>query len=292
MSCPDCFQGSVHEDKPKGEVIKLYDLDTYVARPASGNPPKAIIVIIPDAFGYDFVNNRILADHYAAKGDFLVYLPDFMLGHSAPVYMLDSLRIFLTPGFNMTKPYHLVKGLYGFMGFKRNNDFPKSGPIVRDFFSRLRAEQTSTAPPTKEGETRNLPIGAAGFCWGGKHAILLAQEPKSESEEALLVDAVFTGHPSALEIPGEIEHLAVPVSFAIPEKDNQVSKEKCEVIQGIVEKRNKVGGPLGEVKVYEDCAHGFCVRADLKYKDGEIAKQADLAEDQAIAWFERFLATK
>lgn len=82
MSCPECFQGSVHEEETKGEIIKLHGLDTYVARPSSGNPPKGIIVIIPDAFGFEFVNNRILADHYASKGDFLVYLPDFMLGLS------------------------------------------------------------------------------------------------------------------------------------------------------------------------------------------------------------------
>lgn len=41
---------------------------------------KGIIVIVPDAFGWEFVNNRILADHYASAGDYLVYLPDFMDG--------------------------------------------------------------------------------------------------------------------------------------------------------------------------------------------------------------------
>ncbi|KAM7185440.1 protein AIM2 [Naviculisporaceae sp. PSN 640] len=291
MSCPDCFQGSVHEDKPKGEVIKLHGLDTYVARPASGNTPKALIVIIPDAFGIDFVNNRLLADHYAAKGDFLVYLPDFMLGHSAPQYMLDSVRIFLTPGFNLSKPYHFVRGLYGFMGFKSHNDFPKSAPIVKDFFTRLRAEQQSSTP-TEDGQPSGLPIGVAGFCWGGKHAIHLAQKPQSDSESPL-IDAVFTGHPSALDIPTEIENLAVPVSFAIPEKDNQVTKEKAEMIRQAIEKRRKEGdGPVGEMTVYENCGHGFCVRADLKYKDGEIARQASLAEDQAIAWFEKHLTRK
>lgn len=31
-------------------------------------------------FGNESVNNKILADNYAAKGDYKVYLPDFMLG--------------------------------------------------------------------------------------------------------------------------------------------------------------------------------------------------------------------
>jgi hypothetical protein len=31
-------------------------------------------------FGWVFVNNKLLADHYADKGDYRVYLPDFMAG--------------------------------------------------------------------------------------------------------------------------------------------------------------------------------------------------------------------
>lgn len=80
MSCPDCFSGAVHEGIPRGKVIKFHDLNTYITEPADGREVKNIIVIIPDAFGWEFVNNRILADHYADKGHYRVYLPDFMLG--------------------------------------------------------------------------------------------------------------------------------------------------------------------------------------------------------------------
>lgn len=61
-------------------MIKLHGLETYVSEPTGGRTVKGIIVIIPDAFGIEFVNNKILADHYADKGDYRVYLPDFMLG--------------------------------------------------------------------------------------------------------------------------------------------------------------------------------------------------------------------
>ena len=80
MSCPDCFAGYQHGGTPKGTVERLHNLETYVAKPAEGKVAKGIIIIIPDAFGMPFVNNRLLADHYAEKGDFLVYLPDFMQG--------------------------------------------------------------------------------------------------------------------------------------------------------------------------------------------------------------------
>lgn len=58
----------------------MHGLDTYVAEPPSNAQPKGIIVIIPDGFGWQFVNNRILADHYAQKGQYKVYLPEFMDG--------------------------------------------------------------------------------------------------------------------------------------------------------------------------------------------------------------------
>lgn len=67
----------------------MHGLRTYIAEPAAGKQTLGIIVIIPDAFGVGFVNNQILADHYASAGQYLVYLPDFMDGqfantHAAP----------------------------------------------------------------------------------------------------------------------------------------------------------------------------------------------------------------
>jgi dienelactone hydrolase len=92
MSCPDCFKGEVHEGTPRGKIVQLHGLSTYVAEPASDKPVRGIIVIIPDAFGWEFVNNRILADHYADKSDYRVYLPDFMNGHAAPEWMIGTFR--------------------------------------------------------------------------------------------------------------------------------------------------------------------------------------------------------
>ena len=80
MSCPDCFRGGVSIEKPTGSETTIHGLRTYVAQPAEGIAPKGIIVFIPDAFGWEFVNNRVLCDQYAQKGGFLVYLPDFMAG--------------------------------------------------------------------------------------------------------------------------------------------------------------------------------------------------------------------
>jgi hypothetical protein len=82
MSCPNCFSGHVNQDTPKGREEKVFDRDCYIAEPGAGKEVKGIIVIISDAFGWQFVNNQIIADHYATRGDFKVYLPDFMDGGS------------------------------------------------------------------------------------------------------------------------------------------------------------------------------------------------------------------
>lgn len=83
MSCPACFRGNVHDGQPKGEVSHLHGLPTYISRPPNDNPSRGIVVVIPDAFGWEFGNNRLLADTYAEKGNFTVYLPDFMNGKSS-----------------------------------------------------------------------------------------------------------------------------------------------------------------------------------------------------------------
>lgn len=66
-----CATGSLHTGTPQGRIEKIHGLDCYVADPPS-SPPKGIVIIIPDAFGWKLPNNRILADEYAKKGNFQV----------------------------------------------------------------------------------------------------------------------------------------------------------------------------------------------------------------------------
>ena len=91
MSCPECFKGHQHEGTPLGKEEKLHGLDVYVSAPPDGAAPKGLVIIVPDAFGWKFVNSRLLADHYAAKGNFLVYIPDVMNGNWAPFWLTVGL---------------------------------------------------------------------------------------------------------------------------------------------------------------------------------------------------------
>jgi len=78
MACRDCVSGVINEGIPTGSTTTIFGLPTYVAHPEG--QAKGLVVIVPDAFGWEFSNGRVLADSYAKKGGFLVYLPDFMNG--------------------------------------------------------------------------------------------------------------------------------------------------------------------------------------------------------------------
>lgn len=276
MSCPDCFSGAVHDGKPRGKVIQLHGFDTYATGPADGRTPKAIIVIIPDAFGWEFVNNRLLADHYADRGDYKVYLPEFMQGKAAPAWMVDTMRSFMN-GSVLVKPYYLASASRGFVPFIMTNRIGKSYPRVKAFFEALR---TAEGPDAK--------IAAAGFCWGGKHVLLMAHNVTVDinGKPAPLLNVGFTGHPSFVEVPADVaDTMTVPVAFAIGELDSTLPKKTVEQIRTIVEA--KPAPVTGEVVVYKDAGHGFCVRADSTLND--VAKQAVAAEEQCIAWFNKHL---
>ncbi|KAJ2973410.1 hypothetical protein NUW58_g8945 [Xylaria curta] len=272
MSCPACLSGAVHEGTPTGTVTKLHGLDVYVAEPASGSQPEGIIVLIPDILGWAFVNIRLLADSFAKKKNYRVYVPDFMNGNAAPVSSLNSMQKIMAPktwSDTFSKPYHVLS----LLGTAAPAIFlvrpGKTFPIVKSFMESLR-----------RNEAAHLPVGATGYCWGGKHVVLLAEGFTIEGKP--LIDAGFTAHPSFLSLFGDIEKMTVPVSFALGDKDNMVSPEQANQLEKII--LSKPDGQKGECRVYPGYGHGFACRIDVTNED---PKGATEAEDQALTWLEK-----
>ena len=87
-----CCTGNLHTGTPKGEVETLHDLPCYTTNPPNDLPPKGIILIIPDAFGWKLPNTRVLADNYAARLQCRVLLPDLMDGNHLDWSLLGSLN--------------------------------------------------------------------------------------------------------------------------------------------------------------------------------------------------------
>ena len=126
-------------------------------------------------------------------------------------------------------------------------------PLIQKFVKHLRSD-----PAHKK-------IGAVGFCWGGRYAILLTHEGADP-----YVDAAVALHPSFLSIPDEIEKIAKPVSIQVGDSDDIMKMPDVEKTKEIFQKK-----PQCEIEVHEDQVHGFSVRADLsKDKDRKAKERA------------------
>ena len=147
-------------------------------------------------------------------------------------------------------------------------------PVVFKWFQELRASE----------EGMRLPIGTAGFCWGGLYVVLLCHDEEKANGRSL-IDVGYTAHPSALTIPQDIEKVQQPLSIIIGDKDFIMPIAQVEQADKILKEKDQPG--RYEVTVIKGARHGFATRGDLeKEAEGQQAKQA---EEQAVAWFSNWL---
>ncbi|KAK6329718.1 hypothetical protein TWF696_003584 [Orbilia brochopaga] len=261
-----CMRGCLHDGNPTGTEEVVHGLNTYVARPGDGSDGKGTVVIVADAFGWDFINLRLLADSYARRGGFRVLLPDFHFGSSLSQDHLDL----AFPMKGREPPFWkrvitlLLNGpkfLYWLWAHRQS----VSHPIITNWFAALHAEQVRIGAKT----------GAAGFCWGGRYAILMNDH----------VDAIYSAHPSFLGVPHEVEAITKPVSFAVGEKDAVLPMPQVEKIKGVLSK--KKDSLDSEVVVYEGAVHSFAVRGNPALP--EAKKGLEGSETQAVEWFMKHL---
>ncbi|KAK6507271.1 hypothetical protein TWF481_005719 [Arthrobotrys musiformis] len=262
-----CMRGSIHTGETTGTETVIHNLKTYVAIPESPSDIKGTIVIIPDVFGWDFVNVRLLADSYAKRGGFRVLIPDF---HFGTAFAKDSLDVvFPLRGFELPwykRIWDMVFTFPKFLGWFWAHREAVSRPIITRFFESLREELASTS---------GGKLGVIGFCWGGRYAVLM--DP--------YVDAIYTAHPSFLQVPTEVEAVTKPISFALGEKDIVVPMKQVDQIKGILKKKESLDS---EVVVYEGMLHSFAIRGNPAFEAEK--KGLEGSETQAVDWFIKHLA--
>lgn len=142
-----------------------------------------------------------------------------------------------------------------------------------DFFGKLR-----------DAEGPDTRIGAAGFCWGGLYAIQLTHDVEKSTAGYGLVDAVFTAHPSFVTIPADIERVTKPLSVSIGDVDIALPLTQARQMKNVLDGKNE---SKYEVVILEGAKHGFAIRGNPE--DEEQMKLAQIAEDQAVDWFLRWL---
>lgn len=75
-----CLTGFTWSGTPTGTVGTLAQNRAYI----TGTNKHAAILLIHDAYGWEFPNNRLLADHLAKEANATVFLPDFFEGEHPP----------------------------------------------------------------------------------------------------------------------------------------------------------------------------------------------------------------
>ncbi|KAM0754303.1 chlorocatechol-degradation protein [Meredithblackwellia eburnea MCA 4105] len=133
-----CIKGVIHEGESKGTIRELGGVKTYVALESGGFDSSAAIILLPEVFGLELINARLLADSFAANG-FQVYIPDFLAGEAVP------LEVFHREGFD----------LWGWLG-----QHPASfcRPHVEKLVETLKGKGVKK-------------MGAVGYCFGAREVV-------------------------------------------------------------------------------------------------------------------------
>ena len=159
-----------------------------------------------------------------------------------------------------------------FAQFLIYNRFAVAKPRVYKFFHDLRAN-----------EAASLPVGAAGFCWGGMYVFLLCSDSEKAANGKSLVDCGFTAHPSNLAIPADAQNVNLPLSMVIGDVDFLMPLAQVQQTKAILEEKGK---DMHEVVIIPGAKHGFAVRSDPDDKKG--VEQGLQAEEQAVQWFTKW----
>ncbi|KAL8916990.1 MAG: hypothetical protein Q9208_008245 [Pyrenodesmia sp. 3 TL-2023] len=168
--------------------------------------------------------------------------------------------------------FGFLKTGYVFLPWLYQNRISVAWPRILAFFTALRS-------------STSLPIGAAGFCWGGRHVVVLAHGTNIVNGKPL-IDVGYTAHPSNLTLPTDIEAVEMPLAVDQGTEDFVLNMNGVKTIEEIFEKKN--GEEEEEEKKFvirtvEGAKHGFAVRSDME--NPEEAKQEQIAEDHAVEWF-------
>ena len=129
-------------------------------------------------------------------------------------------------------------------------------------------------------------IGAIGFCWGGRYAILEAHGPTKNADGSSIggVDAAYACHPSLVSIPADFDPVTKPLSLALGTKDSLLDEKSIGQIQDVMAKKTDVPH---EVRIYDDQVHGFALRSD--WSSEKDKKAMDDACAQGLQWFNKYL---
>jgi len=274
--CSNCVSGHIHEGTPKGSVQEINGLSVYVSNPPSSTTPKAALIFISDILGWELPNTRLVADEYAQQG-FKVYLPDFFQGDSLPGWTVPSLapwpeqsaqKSFFVAG----KDTASAMALFGPWSLKHRDAVVR--PLINGFVDYIKTNPQTVGTPKGK-------IGAVGFCWGGRHAVLLANGSADH-----WVDAVVALHPSGISVPSELEPVTKPTAILAGEIDTMFDAKAATQVKELFQE--KAPSVPTHVEIFPEMVHGWSNRGDMTNQKTKEGKEK--AHEVSLHWFEKYLA--
>jgi dienelactone hydrolase len=273
-------------------MTTLHGIPTYVAGPAPTSSSGSTIIYYTDAFGLLLLNNKLLADAYAAATGFRVLVPDIIPGGAMTPDILPLMDQFMAPvplwnvWGQLSRAWALARALTIGVPF-----LYRAAPHKKVCFD----PSLQYARAVRSEMPAGAKLGVAGFCWGGYQSINMSSEATVPGGSERLIDAQFCAHPSRLKLPDDVlnavTRFKTPVSIAQACKDMALpNKVMLETEALLKEKTGSGNGEEGchwEIRYYEDAPHGFAVRAREGFEKEGVA--ADEAKGQAIEWFKRWL---
>lgn len=301
-TCASCFAGAIRHGRPAGHMETLHGVSTYVTRgdPSSSFSSEAAtglsrstshsnstIVFLTDGFGFNLVNNKLLADQYASRTGFRVLMPNILPGGGVPLAVLGFSAIMGTS----VRWWDLVGHT------KRAWASLRLMSILVPFGFRVRRKYPAVVRYVR-ALRRLLPLGAklgiAGFCLGGNWSSRICAEAATDEggggQASSLVNAHFTAHPSGLsaaDIANCAARFRVPFSVALGDHDIMLPLAEAHRVEAGLREVFRDAPDRTEVVIYERCGHGFALRADPSQTEENDG--AERAQEQAVAWFRRFL---
>lgn len=188
--------------------------ECYVSGPETSDK---VVFIITDIFGHGFINNQLLADEFAKAG-YLAVMPDMFENDPAPLNPPGGMQELMSTWF----PKH---------------GFDVTRPICDNVLKAIKAE------------LRPKFIGAAGYCYGAKHAI----QYSGVSE----VDSIALAHPSMIT-EGEVKVVETPICISAAEVDPVYVDDLRVKTENIL---RDIGATYFLTRT-SGVSHGFAVRGD------------------------------
>ncbi|KAF8654650.1 hypothetical protein AX16_003503 [Volvariella volvacea WC 439] len=243
--CKHCVQGVRHEGEPEGKWEVINGVNCYVATPTGDYDKTKVLLYLPDVFGPQLINSRLLADDFA-RNNYKTIIPDYFDGDAVPA---DGLN----PG-----------STYDFMSWLGKHGQPQTRPYLDKLISALKESGVTT-------------FAAVGYCYGCRFVWDLAFEN--------IINVAVGNHPSLLKNPEDLERYAkesrTPLLINTCTTDPQFPAEfqaKADEILG-----DGKFAPGYKREFWEGCTHGFSVRGDLS--DPKVKAGKEGAFKAAVEWF-------